>query len=380
MKISTNFDGGSIVVESIKTQAQKTRIALNLRADTLAKFTQWFYFRLSGGRNHQVSVQILNASEAFSPAGWKNYQVCASYDRQNWFRCQTAYDEQVLSFDIRPEHDVVYFAYFPPYSYEQHLDLVAKIQSNPLGQLEVLGETIEGKDIDLLTIGEPSVFKRRIWIIARQHAGESMASWFIEGLLAKLIENNDPETVKILRKAVFYVVPHMNPDGSALGNIRVNAAGKDLNREWADPSPEHSPEVYYVRKKMEQTGLDLCLDIHGDEELPYNFVSRIDGIPSFDKRLAKHQSSFIEAWKNASPDFQDQYGYPMDKPGKANLSICSKNLAESFNCLALTVEMPFKDNANLPNLNLGWSIERSKKFGASLVPALLQIVDELKRL
>jgi murein tripeptide amidase MpaA len=379
MKISTNFDGGNILLDSIQPKKKFTEVNLNLRPDTGAGFMQWFYFKLTGAAEQAVVLKILNASEAFSPAGWTQYKVCASYDRNEWFRCHTNYEGQVLSVEITPQHQLIYFAYFPPYSYEQHLNLIAWAQLSPVCQHQVLGETVKGKDIDLLTIGEPSVFKRKVWIIARQHAGESMASWFMEGLLEKLLDENDPQSLKLLRKAVFYVVPHMNPDGSQLGNIRVNAAGKDLNREWASPDQDSSPEVYYVRKTMVEAGLDLAFDIHGDEELPYNFVSRIDGIPAFDERLSAQQTMFVEAWKNNSPDFQDEYGYPVDSPGKANLAICSKNLAQSFNTLALTVEMPFKDNANMPNARSGWSIARSKKFGASLLSTLLQVVDQINR-
>lgn len=61
----------------------------------------------------------------------------------------------------------------------------------------------------------------------------------------------------------------MCPDGSVRGHLRTNACGANLNREWATvkpeykaPSLERSPEVYYVLKKMDETGVDVCLDIH----------------------------------------------------------------------------------------------------------------------
>ncbi len=47
-------------------------------------------------------------------------------------------------------------------------------------------------------------------------------------------------------------VPNMNPDGSWRGHLRTNAAGANLNREWAAPSAERSPEVLLVRNKMDQ--------------------------------------------------------------------------------------------------------------------------------
>ncbi len=50
--------------------------------------------------------------------------------------------------------DAVYYAYFAPYSYERHQDLIAKCVSHKAVRLEVLGETLDGHDIDLLQIGE----------------------------------------------------------------------------------------------------------------------------------------------------------------------------------------------------------------------------------
>jgi len=33
------------------------------------------------------------------------------------------------------------------------------------------------------------------------------------------------------------IVPMVNPDGVILGNSRVSASGKDLNREYINPDP-----------------------------------------------------------------------------------------------------------------------------------------------
>ncbi len=51
--------------------------------------------------------------------------------------------------------DAVYFAYFAPYSFEAHQALVARTQCDPRVNLELLGETLDGHDIDLLKIGVP---------------------------------------------------------------------------------------------------------------------------------------------------------------------------------------------------------------------------------
>ena len=47
----------------------------------------------------------------------------------------------------------MFVAYFAPYSYEQHVDLIAEMQTHPLVTLQTLGQTIDGHGLDLLRIG-----------------------------------------------------------------------------------------------------------------------------------------------------------------------------------------------------------------------------------
>lgn len=56
----------------------------------------------------------------------------------------------------------------------------------------MLGETLDGHCLDLLIVGDEAPHKKKIWIIARQHPGESMAEWFVEGLLQRLTDRCEP--------------------------------------------------------------------------------------------------------------------------------------------------------------------------------------------
>lgn len=291
----------------------------------------------------------------------------------------TRFDGKVLTIDHQPQHNAVFYAFFAPYSYERHLSFVQNIQFSPLVKYESIGQTFEGREIDFLTIGDERDDALKIWVIARQHPGESQASYFMEAFISRLAEIDDPVSRTLLNKAVFYVVPFINPDGAIAGNLRANAAGINLNREWGNPDKEKAPEVYYILKKMEEKDVNLNLDIHADEGLPYNFISSIEGIPSYDDHLKFLLEKFKKSWIEISPDFQVEHGYPINEPGKANLNICSKAIGEKFKCLSMTIEMPFKDNADLPDPVYGWSPERSEKFGASMIDVIHRIVDDLKR-
>ncbi|MEX1057228.1 MAG: M14 family zinc carboxypeptidase, partial [Natronospirillum sp.] len=290
----------------------------------------------------------------------------------------TTYDGEELVIDHLLEHNVVYFAYFVPYSYEQHQDLIQEAQMSPLCEVQDLGITLDGRDMSLLVIGHPSEGKRNIWITARQHPGETMAEWFVEGMLERLLDPDDAVARHLLSQAVFYVVPNMNPDGGVRGHLRTNAAGANLNREWLEPSMQRSPEVFNVREKMKNTGVDLFLDIHGDETIPYNFAAGADGVPSFDAHHKQLQDRFKAALLLATPEFQTEHGYPANAPGSANLSLAGTWVGEHFKCLSYTIEMPFKDNNDLPEELYGWSEVRSMQFGRDSLAAIRAVVSHLR--
>lgn len=336
---------------------------------------QWFCFHVKATRGRKLSVRIDNAGEASYPKGYAGYKACASYDNKIWFRIpETRYEDGVLHVDIIPEEDSLYLAYFPPYTYEQHMQLIDRCKESSLVTYENLGETLDGRSMDLLHVGTGA---SHAWLLARQHPGETMAEWWMEGMLKRLIDPADQVATKLRSLFTFHVVPNMNVDGSVRGHLRTNAAGANLNREWMEPSLEYSPEVFYVRNKMDKCGVDFCLDVHGDEECPYNFLSGAEGIPSWNSTLESLFNKFGFAYHKANPDFGGfpitPNGYPLDPPGSANLRYCTNQVGERYKCLSATLEMPFKDTIETPNETEGWSPGRSMRLGASVLDALLEI-------
>ena len=374
--ISSLFDGGNIVCHD---KSDPNNIRLSIRKDCSADFSQWFYFKFSGAANTRCKLVIENASETSYVEGWKEYRAVASYDREHWFRVDTHFDGKHLVIEHEPMLNSIYFAYFAPYSMERHADLVAWAADSGTCEVDVLGSTVDGRDIDLLTIGDESEGKSKLWVIARQHPGETMSEWWMEGFVSRLLDQTDPVSRELLSQATFYVVPNMNPDGSFRGHLRSNAAGANLNREWETPSLELSPEVFHVLNKMKETGVDFCLDVHGDEALPYNFIAGAEGIPGWDANKQHQLDHFQSELVKASPDFQTQFGYAKDAPGEANMTVCTNNLAHRFDCLAMTLEMPFKDTVDTPDEEQGWSPERCMRLGEASINAIYQSLEVIKR-
>ncbi|MCO4745855.1 MAG: hypothetical protein KC912_13760 [Proteobacteria bacterium] len=374
MHISAAFDSGNIEVLDASDPAN---VRLNIRMDAGDEHMQWFHFRVAGAAGEDCTFKLENAHKASYPTAWPGYQACRSIDGETWERVPTAYEDKALVIWDTPPADLTWYAYFAPYPLERLNQLLATAQHHPLVHADRLGATLDGRDLDRLVIGNPDA-PLKLWVIARQHPGESMASWWMEGFLGRLLDESEPLARKLLERAVFHVVPHMNPDGSVRGHLRCNAGGANLNREWHAPTAERSPEVLHTLTAMDATGVDFCLDVHGDEELPYNFISGAKGIPGWTDRLEQLEAQFQAAYERANPDFQRVHGYPESAPGEANMTMCTNAVAERFDCLSMTLEMPFKDNADMPDAIVGWSPSRCQNLGSSVLDAIAEVVDTLR--
>eukprot|EP00887_Chlorella_sp_A99_P002437 scaffold10.g2437.t1 len=235
--------------------------------DHVTHEVEWFYFRVSNVQGEQLNVRITNAGQASYPSAWKGYNVCASYDRKHWFRIPTTYSakEGVLSWSCRPRHGAIFFAYFAPYTYEMHQELLAEMQGHDEVRLEMLGETLDGHDLDLLRVGTPAPGKCSIWVwLVRRELEEVGCDLLVD-------VHGDEE------------LHHCFLGGWGGWVVAVLRVGEVDNR----------------------------------------------GIPRWDKRLEGLHKAFADAFEAASPDFQQVHGYAADAPGAANLSLCSTHGRES---------------------------------------------------
>lgn len=367
--IDSAFDSGNIRL----LRVEGTTVDLEIVADHQSDFYQWFHFRAAGLAGGRWTFRIVNAGGSAYSFGWPGYRARASIDRRAWRQVETRYTDGVLAFEWDgAAGDLAWFAYFAPYTTEMHADLVARFANLPGVTHRELGRSLDGQPIDYLRVGTGA---KQAWLYARQHPGESMCEWFMEGALERLCDPENATTRDLLRAFTFHLVPNMNPDGTRRGHLRTNAAGVNLNREWHAPSLERSPEVLCVRNAMDATGVDFAIDVHGDEAIPANFIAGFEGIASWTEA---HGEKFYEYGRSLAahtPDFQTEKGYPKAKPGTANMSMSTNQVAERFGAVACTLEMPFKDHDPNPDPEFGWSPERSKRLAHACLETLAGMAD-----
>lgn len=386
VSVSDAFDGGNVeFLEKDTSREDITIVKLNIKKDPFTELEQTHHFQYFSFRcicpNQKIKYVIENAGESSYAKAWQKSTVFYSptlNDPHNWKRqLDTSYEDGKLSWTQKGSG---YFCYFPPYSYNRHLDLISMCGHNAMS----LGKTLDGRDIDCIKLGKGD---KKCWIIHRQHPGESMAEYFAEGLIERLLGINgsvDGLATNVLQSYTFYIVPNMCLDGSIRGHLRTNAMGSNLNREWAPsknydaPTLERSPEVFNVLKKMDETGVDAFFDIHGDEVLPFNFLAGSEGMPNWGPRLKGLHGAFLASYQRANSDMQKLIGYSPEPSNQGKLNVCSNQISFRFDCLAATLEMPFNDCFTNPDPERGWSPARAKQLGASILNPLAYVYPYLR--
>ncbi len=373
--INAAFDSGNIDVHTVSGATAK----LSIRKDKDSEFAQWFHFRVVATSGEEITLKITGLEGSAYPGGWPDYRACVSEDRSYWGRAESSYDKAedggTLTIRYLPLSEICYFAYFAPFSMERHHDMIAEAALCEGVEYRCLGTSLEGQPIDCLEMGEGET---QVWLYARQHPGETQAEHWMEGALDMLTDPADPHARVLRAKCRIHIVPNCNPDGSMRGHLRTNFAGVNLNREWAEPSAERSPEVLCIRNAMDDTGVHWAMDIHGDEAIPAAFMAGFEGIPSWTDGQGERYRGFVNRLAERTPDFQTKLGYPIASKGKANLTMSTNQLAERFGashgCVSMTLEMPFKDNAAHPDEEQGWSPERSALLARECLAVLAEMV------
>ena len=183
IKINSNFESGNIIVKSI----EKNNVKLEIRKDPYIKnpdqkkYQYWFYFYASNVLNKKCTFTIQDI--VIIPNTWDKYNdwhglnVAYSYDNKNWKRCKTNFNGKNISWRIKPTKNKIWFAYYPPYTFSR----TKKIFKNG----KIIGYSHLKNPIYMKKIGDGPV---KIGVIARQHPGETIGSWIMEGFVKRALK------------------------------------------------------------------------------------------------------------------------------------------------------------------------------------------------
>ena len=170
--------------------------------------------------------------------------------------------------------------------------------------------------------------------------------------------------------------PIATPTAPARGHLRTNAVGTNLNREWAEPALTNhrkcSPSAIAWTKPASISRW-MCMGMRRSRRCS---LQALKASPAGPMRVGRSILSLSAHPRPAHARFSDQAGLSQDRrPGKANLGISTNQVAERYGACAMTLEMPYKDLADFPEPEQGWSPERCKLLARDCLAALVEWLD-----
>jgi len=161
-------------------------------------------------------------------------------------------------------------------------------------QVREIGVTPQGRSIPAVFLGDPPQLvpdrrtpdgtneKVTLLFLGAIHGNERSGK---EGGLQFIRELALGDGQDILESLNVIVVPHLNPDGGAVGR-RENAQGYDLNRDWI---VAESPEVSAVLEELViPFRPEVFVDVHNGGSLPYHLTYQATLDPSADPDLVAY--------------------------------------------------------------------------------------------
>jgi Zinc carboxypeptidase len=278
------------------------------------------HFLLQGKPGAKLTLEFKNIDNIYngrraSVAGEMKALV-VSEDGRTWKPITTRLvDKERVLLDVLMPGPRLYVARVEPYRLSDLDTFLATIKKNALVKVTVIGKTVEDRDLEVISVGDPKA-PHSAFLRARAHPWESAGNWIIQGLVDRLLQGDD-RAKTFLKRYCVYILPMANKDGVAHGWTRFNARGKDLNRNWDQPAdatlaPEnHALEGWLERMIETCRRPDLALELHNDGNGKLHPARpakpSLESMAAFERLLRKH-TWFTEG--RTKPDAADVFSLP----------------------------------------------------------------------
>ncbi|MDT0539689.1 MULTISPECIES: M14 family metallopeptidase [Croceitalea] len=141
--------------------------------------------------------------------------------------------------------------------------LIEELEANPLFEVNKVGKSIEGRDLNLISVGTGRV---DVFLWSQMHGNEPTATQAIFDIV-NFLDSKDfkKEKALILSKLKLHFLPMLNPDGAERFQRR-NLLGIDINR---DALRLQSPEGRTLKRVRDSLDADFGFNLH-DQSTYYN--------------------------------------------------------------------------------------------------------------
>lgn len=383
IEVLSNFEGGSVgKVEQVSPTHLRCAVKGQSDQDQRNRQANWYYFELTNLPHEPMTVDLVDLAGEYNYQGptyavAKGVRPVYSFDNvhwQNFTERQVGWDEREphLILHFTPAGGKVWIAHVQPYTHKNLAAVLGTFRTSPYLKVQNVGHTVEGREMPLLTISNPQIpeqNKKTIWLMFRQHAWETGSSWACDGAVRFLL-SEDAQAARIRNQVIYKIFPMADPDGVALGSVRFNVNGYDLNRNWDTPNATTMPEIWGQRHAvLDWVGsgrhVDLFISLHNDETPEY-----IEGPAAF-RSLGQrvfHALVTMTTFNPTAPFRIAAETTTAGHPGRMNVGQC---LDHDRHLPGMVMEQAIEYNAKLGRVPT--ATERAE-FGGQFVRALAEAV------
>jgi hypothetical protein len=301
---STAFEGGSLGrIEKIGETNFRVHVLGQQDERGRNRAATWYCFRMDHVQHRDLTVTLTDFVGEYNDVPGScpmndKIRPALSEDGKTWSHAvDMTWDNEKKEATLRmkPQQDSIWLATQAMYPYSRFTALVEELRHSPHARIEVIGKSVQGRDLILITItdfAQSDTEKKTIWLQARQHAWEAGTSYVAEGAL-RFAVSDVPEAVALRKNNICIFTPMVAVDGCAIGLPRFNVHGFDPNRHWDEVNLrdkrylELMPEVWYFKKAIldhvaRGGRIDLMLNMHNTETGEY-VATQADDMASLTK-------------------------------------------------------------------------------------------------
>jgi len=254
--VRADFPGGNVDVQS--NDGATVRVAPDLRGDN-----PWFYwyFEAKAVRPGRVRFQFPEKVIGFTNGaiGLQGPAISTDDGRTwKWMGTDNVAGSAFV-YDFAKRGERARFAVTIPYVQSNLEAFLAKHAENQHLHVSVLTKSRQGREVELLRIGEMGAGKQPVLVTARHHAAETIASYVVEGFLQAAMSDS-PAGKTFREQYVLYAVPFVDKDGVEEGDQGKNRKPHDHNRDYGDKSIY--PEVQAIKALDREMDFRFALDFH----------------------------------------------------------------------------------------------------------------------
>src|SRR4029079_4799460 len=295
---STAFEGASIGrIERVNESTFRVHVLGQQDERGRNRAATWYCFRMDHVQGRDLTITLTDfvgeyndvpgscpMNEKIRPAMSEDGQMWSHAEDMTWDN-----EKKEATVRLKPQRDSVWLATQAMYPHSRLVGLVEELKQSPHARVEVIGKSVQGRDLFLITVTDftkPDADKNTLWLQARQHAWEGGTSYVAEGALRFAVSDR-PEARALRESNICIFTPMVAVDGCAIGLPRFNVHGYDPNRHWDEVSLrdkrylELMPEVWYFKKAIlnhvaRGGRIDLMFNLHNTETGEYVATQAVD--------------------------------------------------------------------------------------------------------